>query len=166
MLIELFNGDVTLERFPGKGGWTYAPLPATVTAPRSWFNQLRVSGQIDDFALENASLMSLGKGRLFLPVRAEIRKQIGKQAGDVVRLVLLQSEGDAPLAVSAEDFRECLAEVPGALARYEQLPAADQQAWVAWVAAAPTDEQKVARVETACQRLAAHAGPEPCLPPA
>jgi hypothetical protein len=166
MPIELFIGDVTLERFPGKGGWTYAPLPATVVAPRSWFNQLRVSGQIDNFALENATLMPLGGGRLFLPVRAAIRKQIGKEAGDVVRLQLLCADEEAPLAVSAADFTECLAEVPGAMACYTQLPAADQQAWVAWVAAAPTDEQKVIRMETACQRLAAHAGPGPCLPPA
>ena len=152
MPIELFNGDVMLERFPGKGGWTYAPLPATVTAPKSWFNQLRVSGQIDDFVLDNASLMSMGKGRLFLPVRAEIRKQIGKQAGDTVRLVLLRVEEAAPLAVSAADFEECLAETPGALTHYRCLPVAQQQAWVAWVAAA-ADEQQVARMETACTRL-------------
>lgn len=166
MLIELFNGDVTLERFPGKGGWTYAPLPATVAAPKSWFNQLRVSGQIDDFALDNASLMSMGKGRLFLPVRAEIRKQIGKQAGDTVRLVLLRAEKAVALSVSGEELVECLAEVPGALDNYQQLAAAQQQAWVAWVAAAPTNEQQVARVEAACQRLAAHSGPGPGLPPA
>lgn len=164
MPIELFNAEVKLEKFSGKGGWTYAPLPATVSAPKSWFNQLRVSGQIDDFVLYNASLMSMGKGRLFLPVRAAIRKQLGKEAGDVVQLVLLCADEDAPLSVSAEDFAECLAEVPAALATYQQLPAADQQAWVAWVAAAPTDEQKVARVEIACQRLAYHTGAAHCLP--
>ena len=160
MPTELFNGDVTLERFPGKGGWTYAPLPATVTAPKSWFNQLRVSGQIDDFVLENAGLMSMGKGRLFLPVRAEIRKHLGKQAGDVVRLVLLRDEETAVLTVSEEDFEECLAATPDALRHYRQLPAAQRQAWITWVAAAPSDEQQVTRAETACIRLAQ----QPCVP--
>jgi hypothetical protein len=166
MPIELFNADVKLEKFSGKGGWTYALLPAGIKSPKEAFKGLAVSGRIDDLPLASATLMPLGRGRLFLPVRAAIRKQIGKEAGDVVRLQLLCADEDAPLTVSAEDFAECLAEVPAALATYQQLPAAARQTWVAWVAAAPTDEQKVARVETACQLLAAHAGPQPCLPPA
>ena len=167
MPTEILNADVTLERFPGKGGWTYAPLPATISAAKTYFNTMPVSGQIDDYVLEKAHLMAMGKGRLFLPVKASIRHQLGKQAGDVVRLVLFRADEDAPLAVSEDDFRECLAEVPGALAAYERLSPAQRQAWVAWVAAASSDEQKVARVETACTRLAAASlGGGPCLPPA
>lgn len=162
----LCDADITLEKFPGKGGWTYAPLPPTATVPKGWFNMARVSGQIDEYALENASLMSMGKGRLFLPVRADIRQRLGKQAGDTVRLVLhLVAPVAAPLSVSAEELRECLADVPGALAAFEQLPAAQQAAWVAWVAAAASDELKVVRVETACARLAAARPGAPCQPP-
>lgn len=159
----LCDADIVLERFPGKGGWTYALLPVSVNIKASSFNMVRVSGQIDDYVLENVALMALGKGRLFIPVRAEIRKQLGKQAGDTVRLVL---HLDAPVpsapTVSAEDFMECLADVPGALAAFEQLPARQQAAWVAWVEAAPSDDHQVARVETACVRLAQGAA----LPPA
>lgn len=166
MPIEIINADVTLERFPSKGGWTYAPVPWFESGPKTYFNTLRVSGRIDALELPEAQLMSMGKGRLFLPVKATIRQHIGKQAGDSVRLVLFRTEEVAPLTVSETDFRECLAEVPGALAAYERLPAKHQHAWVAWVAAAPTDEQKVTRVEVACTRLA-HLPPSAtsCLPP-
>jgi hypothetical protein len=167
MPTEILNADITLEKFPGKGGWTYAPLPPGTAATNVHFNMLRVSGRIDDYVLERAQLMFMGQGRLFLPVKAAIRQQLGKQAGDVVRLVLFRADEDAPLAVSEADFRECLAETPGALPAYERLTAAQQQAWVAWVAAAATNEQKVTRAETACIRLA-HTPPTaaPCLPPA
>ncbi len=154
MPTELCNTDVPLEKFPGKSGWTYALLPASVNIKASSFNMVRVSGQMDDYVLQNVALMALGKGRLFIPVRAEIRKQLGKQAGDTVRLVLHRPDEPTQLTVSAEDFAECLADTPGALAAYQQLPAAQQQAWVAWVSAAPTEQQQMARVETACVRLA------------
>lgn len=166
MPIQLLNTNVTLAKFSGKGGWTYAPLPAQVKAPNTYFNKMRVSGSIDDLSLENIHLMSMGQGRLFLPVNAALRKQLGKQAGDTVRLVLFLADADAPLSVSLADFEECLAEVTGALETYKRLPSAAQQAWVAWVAAAPTDEQKVARAEVACTRLS-HCPPASthCLPP-
>ncbi|RSK30088.1 YdeI/OmpD-associated family protein [Hymenobacter metallilatus] len=152
---ELLNADVTLERFPGKGGWTYAPLPATVKLPGAYFGAGKVSGQIDAYVLENVSLMSMGQGRLFLPVRAEIRHRIGKQAGDTVRLVLHGDQPEKPLAlnVSEAELRDCLADVPGALAAFEQLTPAQRRVWVQWVAAATLDDHKVHRVEMACTLL-------------
>ena len=160
----LCDADITLEKFPGKGGWTYAPLPATATVPKGWFNMARVSGYIDEYALENASLMSMGQGRLFLPVRADIRQRLGKQAGDTVRLVLYLSQPAATVpSVTEADVRACLADVPGALAGFEALPTSQQAAWLAWITAAPSEAQLVARIELACTRLAA---PGPAgLPP-
>ncbi|UOG75503.1 YdeI/OmpD-associated family protein [Hymenobacter tibetensis] len=166
MPIQLLNALVTLAKFSGKGGWTYAPLPTQVTAPNTYFNKMRVSGSIDDLALENLHLMSMGQGRLFLPVNAALRNQLGKQAGDTVRLVLFHAEEDAPLLVSTDDFEECLAGVAGALESYKQLPLSAQHAWVAWVASAPTDQQKVTRAEAVCTRLAlCPHNPTHCLPP-
>lgn len=155
MPTPLCDAEVTLERFPGKGGWTYAVLPASVKIKASSFNMVRVSGQIDDLQLENVALMALGKGRLFIPVKAAIRQKLGKQSGDTVRLVLhLPDTAPAPLSITAEELRACLADVPHALTTYERLEPEQQAAWVSWVATAPSDEQIVARVEVACFRLA------------
>lgn len=169
MPTPLCDADITLEKFPGKGGWTYALLPATVAIKASSFNLVRVNGQIDDFPLENVALMALGKGRLFVAVKAAIRQRIGKQAGDTVRLVLFRAAEPteaAPLTVSAADLEECLAEVPGALAAYRRLTAAQQYSWLAWVAAAPSDDKKVQRADQACTMLAGWSSEAPaCLPP-
>jgi hypothetical protein len=41
-----------------------------------------VRGTIDDFEIRKYHLMPMGNGKFFLPVKAEIRKKIKKEAGD------------------------------------------------------------------------------------
>jgi len=166
-MLELFNGPVTLGKFPGKGAWTYAPVGVLPNAPKTHFGVLKVSGRIDEIALNGVALMPMGEGRRFLAVNAALRKQLGKQAGDVVKLQLFSVEEPTALSgISLADFTECLAEVPAALQAFQGLTAAQQQAWLSWVDAAASDEQKVARVEAALVQLAqeSSAGQAP-LPP-
>ena len=79
----IVNKRVKLEKFEGKGGWTYARLPE-VKPGKSWFNWVKVKGCIDDYEIKAYNLMPIGNGQLFLPVKKEIRKKIKKEAGDEV----------------------------------------------------------------------------------
>ncbi|HEX8326270.1 MAG TPA: YdeI/OmpD-associated family protein [Hymenobacter sp.] len=151
---ELFNAEVVLTRFPGKGGWTYAAVGELPFQVKTHFGTLAVSGQVDDVVLEGAQLMPMGQGRRFLPVNAALRKQLGKQAGDVVHLRLYAVELAPALTVSMADLVDCLAEMPPALAAFQRLGPAAQQQWLTWVELAETDEGKTARVEQAIERLA------------
>ncbi|MBF9236182.1 DUF1905 domain-containing protein [Hymenobacter sp. BT683] len=164
-MLELFNAEVTLERFPGKGGWTYAPVGQLPFKVKTHFGNLKVRGQLDEVVLAEAHLMPMGKGLRLLPVNAELRKRLGKQAGDVVHLQLFAIEAPSALAVSLADFTECLAEVPAALGAFQQLTAAEQQAWLAWVSHAEADEEKVARIEQAMAQLGGTARPHKGLLP-
>ncbi|SFQ35408.1 YdeI/OmpD-associated family protein [Hymenobacter arizonensis] len=152
-MLELFNAEVTLERFPGKGGWTYAPVGQLPFKVKTHFGNLKVCGRLDEVELAEAHLMPMGQGRRFLPVNAELRKKLGKQAGDVVHLRLFAVEEPEELAVSMADFVECLAEVPKALAAFQRLAVEEQQAWLAWVTQAELEDQKVARIEQAIAQL-------------
>ena len=75
-----------LRRSPGTGGWTYVVMPgsADLLGTRGL---VKVRGTIDDEPFRS-SFMALGGGTHKLPVKADVRRRIGKSAGDVVRVRL------------------------------------------------------------------------------
>ncbi|MFP5219635.1 MAG: DUF1905 domain-containing protein [Actinomycetes bacterium] len=77
-----------LEKSPAKGGWTYVVLPGSADALGTR-GRVPVRGTVDAHPFES-SFMALGDGRHKLPVRADVRRAIGKEAGDVVDVHVLE----------------------------------------------------------------------------
>ena len=88
-----------LQKSPSRGGWTYVVLPGTAElfATR---DRVEVRVAVDGQAYRT-SFMALGDGTHKLPVKAEVRQAIGKQAGDEVEVRLLERIGPVSAASAA-----------------------------------------------------------------
>ena len=58
----LVNQDYLLQKFPGKGGWTYAEIPEVLQDKHAPFGWVKVKGSIDGYQFKNYRLMPMGNG--------------------------------------------------------------------------------------------------------
>jgi len=133
----------TLEKFPGKGGWTYVSVPEIPPDPDAPFGWVLVSGQMDEIVLEKIKLMPMGNGTLFLPVNAKLRKALNKKAGDQVGLKLYHDVG---MLSTPADLEEVLADEQELKAAFDRLPTGKKNDYTRKIVASKMQNTRVKRI--------------------
>ena len=147
----LVNKTYLLEKFPGKGGWTYAQIPEILQDKHSPFGWVRVRGTIDNFEIKGYHLMPMRNGKLFLPVKADIRKKIKKQVGDFVQVILFAD--NSPIEIP-EELKLCFLNEPKELETFLTYTNGEQKAFIDWIYSAKNDETIINRIARTLDKLA------------
>lgn len=130
--------------------WTYVVIADFPIERKGRNGNVRVRGWIDTYELEQYNLLPLKEGGMMLPLKAAVRKKIGKGVGDRVHVVLYADE--SPLVIS-EEILACLMDSPKAYNFFLSLSESNQKYYMDWIEAAKKVETKAERILKAVERL-------------
>ncbi len=137
------EGTYRLEKFTGKGGWTYIKLPGELIKSGKAFGMMKISGEIDAYSFEGKHLLPMGNGYVFLPIAKPVRKIIGKEEGDEVEIRFYQDE--LPNGIP-DELIDCLKDDPGKLELFHQLAQEDKETWISYIYSTEDIEAKSNRI--------------------
>ena len=104
-----------------KTGWSYIEVLEEIASKikPGYKKSFRVKGSFDNYKIERISLLPMGGGSFIIPLKAEIRKALGKRKGAIV---LVKLDEDARSVKLNSEFLQCLADEPAALYHFNYLP--------------------------------------------
>jgi hypothetical protein len=147
--------NTTIQRFGSMGektGWTYILVPAKLAAELLPGNKksFRVKGKLDQYPISKAALIPMGGGDFILPLKADLRKKIGKSKGASLQVQITVDK--EPPALNHE-FMECLADEPAAREFFLAFPRSHQLYFSRWIESAKTEQTKAKRIAQAVNAL-------------
>lgn len=137
-----------------KTGWTYIDVPHGIAAKLKpgIKTSFRVKGRLDQYSFNGIALIPMGGGDFIMALNATIRKNIGKQKGANVQVIL---EADDKFTIKpTREFLDCLGDEPAAVEFFKLLPKSHQNYFVKWIDSARTDTTKTRRIGQAVSALA------------
>lgn len=145
-----------IEKFGEQGektGWTYILIPSEKAQQLKPGNKksFRVKGKLDTILVKQLALIPMGEGDFIIPLKADLRKKLGKSRGETL---LVQIEEDKSEKTLSPELMECLADDKEAMTSFKKLPPSHQHYYSNWIESAKTPETKAKRIAQALNGLA------------
>lgn len=144
-MLQFITSILKFDKQGEKTGWTYIEIPIDIAQQLKPGNKksFRVKGKLNHYSFEKTALLPMGNGNFIMPINAAVRKGIGKREGAMLYVQL--KEDKRPVLLNPE-LIECLADEPGALAFFKQLPKSHQNYFSKWIENAKTEPTKTKRI--------------------
>lgn len=129
-----------------KTGWTYIEIPPDIAQQIKPDNKksFRVKGMLDGVAINGRALLPMGEGGFILPLKADIRKGIRKEAGAMLQ-VQMEEDKDFKIEIP-EDLQDCFDFEPEAFDYFNTLPKSHRNYFIKWITDAKTAETRNKRI--------------------
>jgi Bacteriocin-protection, YdeI or OmpD-Associated/Domain of unknown function (DUF1905) len=150
METPLIDKILKIEKFPGKGGWTYVLIENIDMSNRTQFGWLQVRGILDETPVEQIKLAPLRKGQLMLVLNAKLRKILKKEEGNNLKVLLYN---DNSTFLIPEEILICLEDYPKAQTFFNSMNVSNQQFYIKWINEAINIDTKVERINKMIDRL-------------
>lgn len=147
--VFMIQFTAVIDKFDQQGektGWCYIAIPAELAAQLKPGNKksFRVKGKLDQYRFSGLATLPMGDGNFILPLKAEIRKQLGKGKGAQVSVNISEDKDFAILV--PEDLTACLQDEPEALKNFEKLAPSHQHYFIKWIDSAKTEPTRTKRI--------------------
>lgn len=139
------NEKLEIQYIPGNGAWTYQLIIPNTRDIKGKWGDLKVSGKIDDFEIKNKNLGPMKNADKKMALNSEIRKYIGKRAGDIVNVTLyLENQNKEKINMNEMIF-ECFKDAE-VLNIFKKLKIEEQNEIIQNINSTATENQKVEKI--------------------
>lgn len=152
----MINYTTVIKQFAEQGektGWTYIDIPEDIAQQLVPGNKksFRVKGKLDEYAFAGVALLPMGQGNFIMPLKAAVRKAVGKKKGAMLNVQLAVDKRPVEIPPA---MRECLGDEPKAKAFFESLPGSHRNYFIKWVGDVKSEEAQARRIAQVISALA------------
>lgn len=130
--------------------WSYVAIPDFPSEWKSPKGMAKVRGFVDAYPIQQHNLLPMQHGYMMLPLKAAIRKAVGKEAGDTVRVVLFP---DTTPLIIPDYLMVCLLDAPDAHRFFTTLSESNQKYYIDWIEGTKNPTTQIARISKTIERL-------------
>ena len=139
------NEELIIQHIPGNGAWTYQLIIPNTRDIKGKWGDLKVSGKIDDYQIENKNLGPLKNSDKKMSLNSKIRNFIGKSGGEFVNVTLYLVNPNLEKKNENEMIFECFKDAE-VLNIFEKLKIEEQNEIIENINSVATENQKVEKI--------------------